>query len=315
MRRPQKVMPDITRDTIEEAFEDVEIGSLELESKRETMATGDIRAIPVRTGVLALVGDFKGQVAYDAQVTALPGLTVEVRIKGFSKSMVLNCPDIWTEVVPGDYLISAFEEPEQIQVLAPAQREFQSISVCYSLDFIETLGDAKLLAAAKELFANGTRFQGAAPMQVRALAEQIRVTDPNQDLALVKAQAACVSLLAETMALNIGDDAHSSVFDDQVVELAKKFILQETAAHLTVGDVAAHCRISASTLKTLFRSVEGVPIGTFIRKNRMAAAKTMLDEGVPITRVAKVMQYSAPEALTRAYTRHYGYPPSRAGRI
>lgn len=315
MRRPQKIMPDITRDSIEEAFGDVHVGSLKLESKRETMATGDIRAVPVATGLLVLIGDFKGQVAYDAQVTALPGLTVEIRLRGRSKSTVLKTPDVWTEVRPGDYLVSAFSGPEPIRVIAPAQQDFQAVSVCFSLEYIENLGDAKLLTIAKSLFEDGIRFQGSAPMRLQSLAEQICVADPNQDLALVKIQAACVSLLAEVISLNMQDTAHPSVFDDKVVAIAKDFILQETAAHLTVADVAAHCRISASVLKTIFRAVEGTPIGTFIRENRMEAAKTMLDEGVSITRVAEVLQYSAPEALTRAFSRHYGYPPSRAGQM
>ena len=87
------------------------------------------------------------------------------------------------------------------------------------------------------------------------------------------------------------------------------------AAEWRADDLAAALGTSRPALDSAFRRETGEPLMSFVRRKRMAFARRLLAEGLPVERVAERMGASSPFALSRAFKGVFGYPPSRVQRI
>ncbi len=80
---------------------------------------------------------------------------------------------------------------------------------------------------------------------------------------------------------------------------------------LCVGDVALHCHISEIYLRKIFERTFNKPPFKLLTDLRMDEARAMLEEKRPIKEVIGRVGYSDVYQFSRAYKRHFGFPPSK----
>ena len=82
---------------------------------------------------------------------------------------------------------------------------------------------------------------------------------------------------------------------------------------LPVSAIARRGGVSARTLETLFRGTVGTSPGAYYLALRLKAARRLvLDTRLPMADVAERSGFSSIAALSRAFRREYGQPPTAA---
>ena len=79
---------------------------------------------------------------------------------------------------------------------------------------------------------------------------------------------------------------------------------------LSIEDIASACGYDRSHLYRLFKQVLGVGIKERLTEVRMTHANDFLSKGYSVSETAEMVGYSDPFSFSRAYKKHYGYPPS-----
>ena len=68
--------------------------------------------------------------------------------------------------------------------------------------------------------------------------------------------------------------------------------------------------MSTSTLQRYFKQVTGVPVGDYVRSQKLELArKLLLEEGATVTQAAYAAGYNHPTNFIAAYKRRYGCCP------
>ena len=83
-------------------------------------------------------------------------------------------------------------------------------------------------------------------------------------------------------------------------------------------DLAAHAGMSLSRFCEVFRKMVGETPQGYLRRWRMTLARQDIDRGERVQSVARRYGYTSPEALSRAFQRHFGANPAdikRAKRV
>ena len=78
-----------------------------------------------------------------------------------------------------------------------------------------------------------------------------------------------------------------------------------------VSDVARHVGRNAGYLSSVFKKEMGICISDYIRRQRIAAAKKMLLDGVKVYEAAESLGYSSAAHFSREFTQSCGISPSR----
>lgn len=85
---------------------------------------------------------------------------------------------------------------------------------------------------------------------------------------------------------------------------------------LSLGELSREVGINPTTMSAHFRKVYGDTIFSFLRKNRLQMAQSMLRRrDIQISQVGYQVGFSNPAAFATAYRRHFGYPPSAEQRF
>ena len=79
---------------------------------------------------------------------------------------------------------------------------------------------------------------------------------------------------------------------------------------LTVSEVASECFVSEIYLRKLFAKKLGTTPFSFVTKTRMTRARNLLKEKIPVKEIALSVGYTDIYQFSRAYKKHFGYPPS-----
>ncbi|TPE51712.1 GlxA family transcriptional regulator [Amaricoccus solimangrovi] len=84
---------------------------------------------------------------------------------------------------------------------------------------------------------------------------------------------------------------------------------------LPITAIARHAGVSSRRLETLFRTAVGASPGAYYLALRLKAARRLvLDTRLPMAEIAERAGFSSIAALSRAFRREYGLPPSAARR-
>ena len=82
---------------------------------------------------------------------------------------------------------------------------------------------------------------------------------------------------------------------------------------MSLGDIARELAMSVTALQDCFRSGFGQTIGEYRRRQKLIRANVALrDEGVSVARAAELAGYGSPANFATAFSREFGYPPSKA---
>lgn len=92
-----------------------------------------------------------------------------------------------------------------------------------------------------------------------------------------------------------------------VIDYLEENMLQE----VTLGEVAAHFYVSASSLAMAFKMACGMTMMEYVRNRRLSlAGEELASSGISIIQLAFRYGYETPEAFSKAFSRWHGFPPS-----
>ena len=98
---------------------------------------------------------------------------------------------------------------------------------------------------------------------------------------------------------------------NETINKATEYIcLNYALSNLTVSQVARECFVSEIYLRKLFGEKLNITPFYYITKVRMTHARNLIQEKIPIKEVAGLVGYSDIYQFSRAYKKHFGYPPS-----
>jgi transcriptional regulator GlxA family with amidase domain len=97
--------------------------------------------------------------------------------------------------------------------------------------------------------------------------------------------------------------------DAALRELVETIIANPAVEH-TVTSMAAALGVSVRHLNRMFRTETGTTPARWVEQIRLDAARTLILEGHPITRVAQRSGFGTDETLRRAFARHLGTTPT-----
>ncbi|MEM0929002.1 MAG: AraC family transcriptional regulator [Pseudomonadota bacterium] len=92
----------------------------------------------------------------------------------------------------------------------------------------------------------------------------------------------------------------------------RDLVEEDLSAEHRLDNLARKSSISVRSLTSSFRQTFGESIGQYLIRRRMEEAHRLLSEGLSVNQTAYQVGYK-PNALTTAFRRHYGYPPSQLG--
>jgi transcriptional regulator GlxA family with amidase domain len=87
-------------------------------------------------------------------------------------------------------------------------------------------------------------------------------------------------------------------------------IVADPAAEHTVSSMASALGVSVRHLNRIFHAEIGTTPARWLEQVRIDAARTLILEGHPITRVAQRSGFGTDETLRRAFARHLGTTPT-----
>lgn len=96
------------------------------------------------------------------------------------------------------------------------------------------------------------------------------------------------------------------------IRRALEYVDGNITAPLTAGDLAGAARFSPSHLSRLFRLETGLPPMAYVTRRKLQYALHQLGAGKTVTRVAMDYGFETHAGFTKAFRRHFGYPPSLA---
>jgi transcriptional regulator GlxA family with amidase domain len=97
--------------------------------------------------------------------------------------------------------------------------------------------------------------------------------------------------------------------DGALRELMETIVADPAAEH-TVASMAAALGVSVRHLNRMFRTETGTTPARWVEQVRIDAARALILEGHPITRVAQLSGFGTDETLRRAFARHLGTTPT-----
>jgi len=129
-------------------------------------------------------------------------------------------------------------------------------------------------------------------------------------------QQRALQIVQEALALFDADDAHDL---EQETGLARRaagvraFLDETLDRDLTLGALAREIGMSVTALQDGFRQSFGMTIGEYRRRQKLIRANMALrDDGVTVAKAAELAGYSNPANFATAFSREFGYPPSKA---
>lgn len=308
MKPRQNFTEDTLNSVIAQNARDVRIHK----KRTGALATGDISALSIGPNIRILTGRLYGQQPFEATVHAEPGLAIEIRLKGQSRSFDLHDPGRHIEVGPGSCVITTSPKRSTWQVLVPNQAEFETVTFEFIGDFIEDFArvDGDYASALRMFCARPAVLQLRPHAGLQALAARaLDLAGHGSEEQALRGYSIIVEMLLVLRPHFLNNTPRAIKPAEALADRARAFIEAHASAALTLGQVGSELRVSPSSIKTALAKTLRSGFKELLQATLMARAARMIEDGAPISRVADALGYSSPEALTKGFRRFYGYPP------
>ncbi len=92
---------------------------------------------------------------------------------------------------------------------------------------------------------------------------------------------------------------------------AMLYINHHFRGDMTVDDVAKYMKLNRRYLARVFKSVGSISVQEILIKKRLELAVALLTQGESVTSVAEKTGYKDSPSFSKAFSKHFGYPPSK----
>lgn len=91
--------------------------------------------------------------------------------------------------------------------------------------------------------------------------------------------------------------------------LLLNYMESHMAEKISVGQIASSFHVSESTLSQTFRKKMGVSFYRCLTQRRLVAAKALIESGIPMENVGRLVGFADYSAFYRAFRQEYGISP------
>ncbi len=125
-----------------------------------------------------------------------------------------------------------------------------------------------------------------------------------------RAFASMLMLLSEISVYNKTDEVIACDRDTDVISAILEYINQNLSKDLSAKSISHELNYSVSTITHVFKKELGIPIHKYVTQKRLVYAETLLSNNQKPTRIYSACGYNDYSSFYKAYTKHFGYPPS-----
>ena len=104
-------------------------------------------------------------------------------------------------------------------------------------------------------------------------------------------------------------DRKSYSFDSQIADILQ-YINHNLKEDLSVDNLSSRYYISKYHLMRKFKEETGFTLHNYIVNKRLLMARTLISEGIPVTKAALESGFSEYSTFSRAYRKQFGATPS-----
>ena len=147
------------------------------------------------------------------------------------------------------------------------------------------------------------------------LFRELHTKHGNQDV-LIEAGLKQLLLLTQRSFEERGSEQHSSYLataGNKKQRLARQ-VVQYLDSHIfhikNLSEISDELGYSYSYITQVFSSTMGVSLNAYYREKRMKKAEELLQQNVPVTRVAEVMGFDTVQSFSRSFKNFFGVSPS-----
>ncbi|MBF4571903.1 DJ-1/PfpI family protein [Herbiconiux sp. VKM Ac-1786] len=134
--------------------------------------------------------------------------------------------------------------------------------------------------------------------------------DEGAEVARGVARALVVYLRRDGGQTQFSDSLLAPVGEASLLRVVVSAVMADPSAQHTASSMAAIARVSPRHLSRLFNDELATTPGKYVEIVRVDKAKSLLDLGHTVTRVAQDSGFGTPESLRRAFIAHLSVPPS-----
>lgn len=281
---------------------------------RDFLASGSLVNVTAGKQISLTYGALRGLSRINARVESEPGLNIEIRLAGSSRSNESFAPQRAFQLESNQILVVGSARSNTWVVDLPEQANFDTVSFVFHRGAVETLAGIDPNLASYLLACIETphfSVKSLTPFQEQ-LAVRVLSVKPARSgsSAFVYSLALQVLLSIYWAEAPISSQLIDGTVDDHdLVELASSYIELHPSCTVTSTQVAAYCLVSVSRLNLAFRRASRFTVSALIRQKVMTQAKSFLAQGLRVNEVANLMGYSTPEAFSKTFTAHFGLSP------
>lgn len=153
-------------------------------------------------------------------------------------------------------------------------------------------------------------FSALTKNEIRMLFDMIRTErEPNKSL-LTEVRLAHLLGLVWEQVFNSENKSEKPDSFAQIVNYAKDYIAANFAQNITIDNVAAHLRVSRSTLIRAFRQASELSFNEFLLSRRMQYAQVLLREkSLNLADCAARCGFSDPSYFSKVFKKYFGFSP------
>ncbi|MEL6467218.1 MAG: helix-turn-helix domain-containing protein [Pseudomonadota bacterium] len=281
-----------------------------LDAPPPTLGRGRVESSLLSEGVRLMRAELSGQKAYRGEIRGVPGLVMEIRLDGISRSKEVGAAGRQGTLSAGRAELAGCAVPTKWLVIAPDQAAFRTVALAFTQTELERLAavDEAISERALSLLANGDLIHFSAPAALWVAAERLL----HLDLAAAGAKLRGYGAALDCLAISLGAiEAPTSISAyGTLADRIAASIRSDPHPARTLCKLAEEFAVSEATLKRAFVAKFGVSPGRFAREARLEYARDLLSSGKSVSSVASTLGYASGETMSRAFTARFGYAPS-----
>ena len=276
-----------------------------LEAPPPTLGRGRVESHLLNNGVRLMRADLSGQKAYQGEITGVPGLVIEVRLDGVSRSKELGAAERKGVLSAGHAEIAGCALPAKWLVTAPDQSVFRTVALAFTQPELAHLADVDELLSARalSLLSKGELDNFIAPAALTVVAERLLYLDLAAAGAKLRAYGTaleCLAISLEALDASAPASSHGTLADRIATS-----IQSNPHPNRTLCKLAKEFAVVAKF---------GVSPGRFAREARLDLARDLLSGGRSVSSVASTLGYASGETMSRAFATRFGHAPSQISR-
>ncbi|MEM7059913.1 MAG: helix-turn-helix transcriptional regulator [Pseudomonadota bacterium] len=285
---------------------------IDIRPQGSVLARGDMTITVLRDGVKIMRGRLRGLRDTVVNSQAEPGLHIEARLTGHSTSKSVDGSAISLTMEPGQGHILGLKDSVRWRVHVPAQEAMEVVSIRFPQSFIDHLFKTSPDIAWRlaDTIENDRLHMININSELRQMARELLDVAEEPGFGALRMEGLALSMLAGMFEILDTGTSNPGQQSSSVMALIENLIENSAPKIWTVKAIGEELGLSEAKIKRSAVTETGISIGSYLSKQRLDTARSMLGRSMTVAEVARATGYGTAEALSKAFVRAFGMSPS-----